>query len=106
MQEQDVTFRVASIAHLDMDLVKEAFIGDRIVAMICRCDWDTAERGEWRVAFFPPENGRPECEISWTALQKINQEFADFIESMKDVRHEVACEERSKTFQLSVQGGL
>lgn len=85
MQEQDVTFVVASIAHLGMDLVKEAYIGGRMVAMICRCDWDTAERGEWRVAFFPPEDGRRESEISWTALQKINQAFADFIESMKDV---------------------
>jgi hypothetical protein len=82
LQEQDVTFIEASVAHLGFDLVKEAWIGDWMVAMICRCNWDTAEMGEWRVSFFSPQDAkRQECEISWMALQKINQAFADFIKS-------------------------
>lgn len=61
------------------DLVREAYAGDWIIALIYRFKWEEIE--EWTIAFYPlPEKGFAACEISWKTFQWILDSFTVFHE--------------------------
>ena len=59
---QELHFVIVNDGAHDFDLTQEALIGDRMVAVIYRVGWGSAE--EWHVSFFPSKNPRDTQRVS------------------------------------------